>query len=153
MYTHNLLTTHLLHSTSEEGKLGIIFGKTNAIKLSLMGGNYSVIILALCHLNYCLLFIRSVISWWWQQQFWGHLQFVITECPVTTAALLIHFHCVSQHKPQPIPGPPASVIFCATEPANSFSQWCHAVWDGPHTGIPQSSTAYQPWTPRALTHP
>jgi len=63
MYTYNLLTTHLLRSTSQEGKLGIIFGKTNVIILSLMVGNYSSVILALCHLNCCLLFIRSVISW------------------------------------------------------------------------------------------
>ena len=39
IYTYNLLTTHLLHSTSEEGKLGIISGKTNVIILSLMLGN------------------------------------------------------------------------------------------------------------------
>jgi len=39
MYTYNLLTTHLLHSTSEDGKLGIMFGKTNVIILSLMVGN------------------------------------------------------------------------------------------------------------------
>jgi hypothetical protein len=40
---YSLPTAHLFHSTSEEGKLGIVFGKTNAINVSLVVGNYSLI--------------------------------------------------------------------------------------------------------------